>query len=163
VRHPGQRDAVVLHTHVQDVVPVPAEVGDERVVGVEHEAGARRAGDDGGPAVGDRLELPVAVELVAEQVGQEQRARLDVGDDAVEPELVDLEEAEVAVAVHERGRHAAGHVRAGPVVHEPNAAAAQDGGHHRSGRRLPVRRADDRAAALQPAREGPDRVGLEPQ
>ena len=48
------------------------------------------------PAVGDRLQLAVAVELVAEQVAEQHRARLELLDDRAEPELVDLEEAEVA-------------------------------------------------------------------
>ena len=115
------------------------------------------------PAIGDRVELAVAVELVAEQVGQQQRARLQLVDDLAEPELVDLEQAGVAVAraVHERGGHAAGHVRAGAVVDQPRAGALEDAGHHRRGRRLAVGGRDHGAAALQAGAQARDGVGLQ--
>ena len=90
----GEREAVVVDAEVHGLRRVAAEVGDERVVGVEHEA--RALADDRGPAVGDRLQLAVAVELVAEQVAEQHRARLDLLGDLAEPELVDLEQAEVA-------------------------------------------------------------------
>ena len=161
VLHLRQGHGVVLHPEVRgaDVAP---QVGDGRVVGVEDE---RRRGvrDDGRPAIGDRVELAVAVELVAEQVGQQQRARLELVDDLPEPELVDLEEAGVAVgrAVHEGGRHAAGHVRPGPVVHEMRAGALEDAGDHRRGRGLAVGGRDHGAAALEPRAQACDGVGLE--
>ena len=126
--HAAQRDAVVLHAEVRDRAGAPAgcphaaEVGDERVVGVEHELRGGRGGHGRRPAVGDRLELAVAVQLVAEQVGQQQGARAELRDDAVQPELVDLEQAGVAVDAVAAGgaeQHAgdpAGHVRSRPVV-----------------------------------------------
>ena len=93
----GVGHAAVLDAEVQRL-RLAAEVGDERVVGVEHELRAGRAAlDDDGPAVGDRVELAVAVELVAEEVGEQQRARLQLLDHRPEPELVDLEQPEVAV------------------------------------------------------------------
>ena len=65
------------HAEVERLGVMAAEVGDQRVVGVEHEPRAAAVGrDDRGPAVGDRLELAVAVELVAEQVREQHRARL---------------------------------------------------------------------------------------
>jgi hypothetical protein len=163
VGHALQRDRVVLHADVDRVRPVAAEVGHQRVVGVEHERAVRRRRHDRRPAVGDGLELPVAVELVAEEVRQQHRAGAQVGHDAVEPELVDLEEPEVALAVHERGRHAARHVRPGAVVDEPHAAAAEDRGHHGGRRRLAVRRADDRVALPQAPGELAHRVRLHAQ
>ena len=76
MRHGAGGDRVVLHAEVRHADrPVAAEVGDERIVGVEHELRRRGRGDGRRPAVGDRLELAVAVELVAEEVGQQQRAR----------------------------------------------------------------------------------------
>ena len=116
------------------------------------------------PAVGDRLELAVAVELVAEQVGQQQRARAQLADDLAEPELVDLEEPGVAVA-----RAASSSVAATPPAMFAPARlctsraprALEDRGGHRGGRRLAVRGRDDRAAALQARREAADRVRLE--
>ncbi len=154
VLHRRQRHRVVLHPEVRgaDVAP---QIGDGGIVGVEDERG-RGARDDRGPAIGDRVELAVAVELVAEQVGQQQRARLQLVDDLPEPELVDLEEAGVAVgrAGHERGGHAAGHVRPGPVVDEVRARALEDARHHRGGRRLAVGGRDHGAAALAAGRPG---------
>ena len=99
---------------------VRRQVRDERVVGVEHEpAGVARG--DLGPAVGDRLELAVAVELVAEEVGEQQHARVQLADDLRQPELVDLEQPEVGrlAVVEQRAGHAAGHVRPGAVVDQP--------------------------------------------
>ena len=103
----GQRQRVVLDAVVEGL-PVAPEVGDERVVGVQDEAGrGRQAGDDRRPAVGDDLELAVAVELVAEQVAEQHRARLELGRDRSEPELVDLEQAHVAAARARRASAAA--------------------------------------------------------
>ena len=165
----GVGDAVVLDPEVQRLRPA-AEVGDERVVGVEHELRPRRASlDDGGPAVGDRVELAVAVELVAEQVGEQQRARLQLVDHRPEPELVDLEQPEVAVelapAAARGGRQGGGdatrHVRAGAVVDETRAGALEDRRHHRGRRRLAVGGRDHDAAVLQPPGQQPDGVRLE--
>ncbi len=78
-----------------------------------------------GPALGDRLELAVAVELVAEQVAEQDRARAKLRSDGVEPQLVDLEQAELAGDARVRPRRReqrrgdpARHVRARVVVHE---------------------------------------------
>jgi len=160
-----QGHRVVLHAEVEDVGLLAPEVGDQRVVGVQHElraAGAPR--DDGGPAIGDRLELAEAVELVAEEVAEQQRARIELGDDALEPELVDLEEAELAMDAPARPRrveqgrgHATGHVRTRAVVDEARARAGQDRGGHRGGGGLPVRGRDHRAAGGEPAGQRPDR------
>ena len=161
VLHLRQRHRVVLHAEVGGADGAP-EVGDGRVVGVEDQrgGGARRHRR---PAVGDRVELAVAVELVAEQIGQQQRARLQLVDDLAEPELVDLEEPCIAVAraIHERGGDATGHVRASTVVHEVRARALEDPGHHRGGRRLAVGGRDDGAAALQARSQARDGVGLQ--
>jgi hypothetical protein len=164
----GQRERVILDAEVERAVRA-AEVGDERVVGVEHE---RRGGaaprDELGPAVGDDVQLAVAVELVTEEVREQDRARLDLLDDRGEPELVDLEEPEVAVQLAaaaarrrcQRAGDAADHVRPGAVVHEPRAGALEHRGDHRGGRRLAVGGRDHDAAARQAAREPLDRVRL---
>jgi hypothetical protein len=70
----GERERVVVDAEVPRRA-VPPKVGDERVVGVQDQRPAERA-HHVGPAVGDDLQLPVAVELVAEQVAQQQGARL---------------------------------------------------------------------------------------
>jgi hypothetical protein len=165
----GERERVVVHAEEHGAA-VAAQIGDERVVGVEHERrGARVGGDDVRPAVGDDLELAVAVELVAEQVAEQERARSQLVDDRGEPELVDLEQPEVAGqraaaaarSARQRRGDAAGHVRPGAVVDERRAGALEDRrGHGRRGG-LAVRRADHRAAQRQPLREQPDRVRLQ--
>ena len=66
--------------------------------------GRRASATTLGPAVGEQLELAVAVELVAEQVGEQERARVELVGDARQPRLVDLEQAELAAA---RGRRRA--------------------------------------------------------
>ena len=141
---------------------------DQRVVGVEHEPPPRWR-DDRGPAVGDRLQLAVAVELVAEQVGEQHRARLDLLGDLAEPELVDLEQAEVAGELTaalargagERRRDPARHVRPGAVVDEARARALEDRRDHRRRRGLAVGGGDHDAAAVQLRRQLPDGVGLD--
>jgi hypothetical protein len=128
-------------------------------------------GDDLRPALRDDLELAVAVELVAEEVGEQQRARAQLAHHGTEPELVHLEEPErpreLAPAApggaRERRGDAAGHVRARPVVHERLARALEDGRDHRRRRRLAVRGADHRAAVLQPGAEQPDGMRLQPR
>ena len=93
----GQRLRVVLDAEVDDALAPAAEVGDERVVGVQHEARlAVLLGDQAGPAVGERLELAVAVELVAEEVRQQVGAGVQGTRDLRQPGLVDLEQAELA-------------------------------------------------------------------
>jgi hypothetical protein len=141
-----ERQRVVLDAEVERLA-VAAEVGDQRVVGVEHEpGGGGQPGDDPRPAVGDDLQLAVAVELVAEQVAEQDGARLELARDRSEPELVDLEQADVAAAGGQRRRHAAGHVGAGAVVDEARAGAAEDRGDHRRRRGLAVGGGHDDAA-----------------
>jgi len=93
VREPGESLRVVVESVVEDGVPaLAAEVGDQRVVGVEHEPRAARVGRHKlGPAVGQGLQLAVAVELVAKEVGEQVGARMDRRGDAWQPRLVDLE------------------------------------------------------------------------
>ncbi len=96
VGHPGQRQRVVLDPEVQRARVLAAEVRDQRVVGVQHEPRAARA-QHLLPALGDRLELAVAVELVAEQVAEQDRARVQLRGERGQPQLVDLEQPELAV------------------------------------------------------------------
>ena len=78
-----QRLRVVLDAEVGDAVALAPEVGDERVVGVQHEAARRRRARPTSSAQRSamRLELAVAVELVAEQVAEQQRARVELARD----------------------------------------------------------------------------------
>ena len=54
--------------------------------------------------LGDVLELAVAVELVAEEVAEQERARPDPSSDLRQRALVDLEQAELRVAGGEQRR-----------------------------------------------------------
>ncbi len=153
VRHPGQRQRIVIDAEVQRLRALASEVRDQRVVGVEHEPLALQLI---GPALGDRLKLAVAVELVAEQVAEQDRARVQLGGDRVEPQLVDLEQAELAVDPRarprrreQRGRDAARHVRALGVVYERDPGLLEHARRERRGRRLAVRRRYEHAAVAQ--------------
>ncbi len=138
------------------------EIGDLRVVAVHHERRIlRQPGDGAAPALRDELELPVAVELVAEEVCEQDRPGPDPAHHLGERALVDLEQAQLRVSRGEEGRGDAGdEVRARAVVREPE-ARAQDLGRHRRGGRLPVRRRHDRGAGGQPGGEAVDRSGVE--
>jgi hypothetical protein len=129
----------------------------------------RQPGDHRGPAIGNRVELAVAVELVAKQVGEEHGAGVQLRADAVQPELVDLEQAQLAGdrsmapgGRRQGRRHAPGHVGPRPVVDETGARALEHRRRHGRGRRLAVRGRDDRAAAGQAGRQVLDGVGIQP-
>ena len=74
---------------------VAAQVGHQRVVGVQHELRVRRRGPRAAPTVGERLQLAVAVELVAEQVGEQTGAGGQRAATWRQPRLVDLEEPDL--------------------------------------------------------------------
>ena len=166
MRHALQRERVVLDPEVQRARALAAQIGDQRVIGVEHELARLQVGR---PAVGDRLELAVAVELVAEQVAKQDRARVQLRGERVEPQLVDLEQSKLALdravrtsRAQERGGDPSGHVRALGVVHEREASVLEDAGSHRGGRRLAVRGRDQRAASTKASAELADRIAVEP-
>ena len=171
VRHPCQRERVVLDAEVQHRrVALTAEVGDRGVVGVEHERRLTgRSGVHGRiPAIGDRLQLAVAIELVAEQVAEQDRARVQLGGERVEPQLVHLEQAELAGDAparagggEQRGGDPSGHVRPGLVVHERHAGTLENFGEQRARRGLAVRRRHEHAAPRQARGELADRAGIE--
>jgi hypothetical protein len=95
LRHRHQR---ILDAEVGHSGTLPSEVGDQWVVGVQRQlrsSGQRR--HHRRPAVGDRLELAVSIELVSKQVAEQDRPGVELGADPVEPELIDLEQAQLAV------------------------------------------------------------------
>ena len=109
------------------------------------------------PALGDVLELAIAIELVAEEVREADDARPCASHDLWERELVDLEQAELRVARGEQGRRdPRGQVRAGSIPREP-AHGGEDRARHRHGRRLAVRRGHERDARGEAARERVER------
>jgi hypothetical protein len=160
VLHLRHRHAGIVDAEVQRLATA-AEVGDHRVVGIEDKLLDRCGIQRLPPTLGDRLQLAVAVELVTEEVGKQQRARADLGEDLGQPELVDLEQAGVAAAAQQRRGDPAGHVRPCAVVHECAAAAFEDARGHRGGRCLAVRGRQQRA--VQRTREPLDRARLHPQ
>ena len=147
---------------VEAVDDAVAERPDLRVVAVqdEHRLG-RKLVDGHAPALGDQLELAVAVELVAEEVPEADGTRAHAPEHLRESGLVHLEEAELGVPGREEGGgHPGDEVRAGVVVRQPE-ARAQDLGGHRGGRRLAVRRRDDRGSGRQAGRQAVDRARVE--
>src|ERR1700722_13046812 len=169
MRHTCQREGVILDTEVDDPRSIAAEIRDRRVVSVEHQSCipfAQRLL----PALNDRLELAVAVELIAKQVSEQDRARLQLRGERAEPELVDLEQTGLAGdraarkrGGQQRGGDAAGHVCSALVVYEPDAVALEDRAGEGSGVRLAVGRRDQHAAASQTRGERRNRIRLHPQ
>ena len=136
---------------------VPREVADERIVAVHDEDGVRKRRDGLTPALGDQLELPVPVELVAEEVAEAENSGPKPPRNLGQSGLVDLEQAELGAARREEGGgDARDEVRAGRVVGEPVAPPQHLRGHRGRGR-LPVRGGDDRRACRKPRGETVDR------
>ena len=147
----------VVEAEADDAGPRLRDARERGVVGVhEH---ARRVGQVPQcrkPALGDELELAVAVELVAEQVAEAHRPRRELAHELGKRALVDLEEAELGVAGLEQSRgHSRDEIRAGGVMREPG-AGAQDLGRHRRRRRLPVRGRDEGYSERQRGGESAD-------
>src|SRR5581483_9157416 len=79
----------------EDETATVGELGNERVVAVDGKRSVGKARDRRTPARGDELELTVAIELVAEQIAEAERARLQALRDLGQRALVDLEQAEL--------------------------------------------------------------------
>jgi hypothetical protein len=156
------RVALVVEPEPHGLAPRVGERGHLRVVDVQDEDGGRGEVDGGGPpAVGDVLQLPVAVELVAEEVAEADGARPHPPRHLRQGGLVDLEEPELGAArLEERRRDARHEIRARVVVGEAR-AWPQDLGRHRRRRRLPVRRRHERRALRQSRGEPVDRARID--
>ena len=158
----GPRDARVVKPEDERGGVRGREITDERVVPVDHQgrAGPQRA-HGVAPALGDELELAVAVELVSEEVPEADGARPDAAHHLRQGCLVHLEEAELGIAGgEERGGDTGEEVRARAVVGEPD-ARAEDLRCHRGGRRLPVRGGDRRRPGGEPSGQAIDRSRIE--
>ena len=136
--------------------------GELRIVRVVDETGlCRQLGHRFAPASGHQLELAVPVELVAEEVPEADRSRLQAAHEFRQRALVHLEQAEVGAPGREqRGGDAGDEVRAGRVVREP-VQRTQDLGRHRGRRRLPVRRRDDCGSQRESRGQPVDRIPVE--
>src|SRR5438067_8230271 len=122
-------------------IPLTGEIPDLRIVPVDDERGiAPKLADGGPPALGNELELAVAVELVAKKVAETHGAGPQPTGNFRQRRFVDLEQPQLHVASGEERRGNAGdEIRAGAVVREPDPAAENTSGHRRRGR-LAVRR-----------------------
>src|SRR3990170_8290508 len=92
-------DGGIVDPEAKSALATARESGEERVVHVDDGLRALRQRRDGGPpALGDELELPVAVELVAEEVPEADGPRRELPRDLRESGLVDLEQGELCPA-----------------------------------------------------------------
>ena len=163
VRQTVAGDRGVVETEPDNAVTPPVhEVGQERVVYVDHRPRARgQLGHGAAPALRDQLELAVAVELVAKEVAETHGARPDLPDDLGKRSLVDLEHRELRIFGLEQGRGDTGdQVRPGAVVCEAQ-PGTEDVRQHRARRRLSVRRGDERTAEREARGELRERSGVE--
>ena len=138
------------------------QVADLRVIAVHHEHRLRwELGNRCPPALGEVLELSVAVELVSKEVSEADRPRPDAARDLRQSGLVDLEESELRVpGGEESGGDPGDEIRTRCVVSEAQ-AGGEDLGSHRRARRLPVRRRDQRRAKRKALRKPVERIGIE--
>ena len=139
----GQRLRVVGHAEVHDPLALAAEVGDERVVGVQHEAGA--AGMARRPAPPTRRPAAPARRSGRAGRGRGSRAGTRAGCTASATRGSHASSTSnrpswprLAARVQQRRGHAPAHVRAGAVVHHPLARSLEDRGDHRRRRGLAV-------------------------
>src|SRR5262249_38063879 len=113
------------------------------------------------PALGDVLELAVTVELVAEEVPEADRTRVQALGNLGKRRLVDFEQSELGVAhFEERGRDARDEIRARPVVRQTKTLPGDPGRQRRRGR-LPVGRGAARRPEGGPRGEPIHRTGIE--
>ena len=160
---PGQRERVVLDAEVE-------HVSGARGRG-RRSAGRRRSGraacvarlraSPASQLLGDRLELAVAVELVAEQVPEQRSPAGAAAPRRRQPQLVDLEQPELAGDAPSRARlPRAASSAIPPAMFAPAwlctsarcPARSRIAGGHRGGGRLAVRGRDEHAAARAGAR-----------
>ncbi len=152
----------VVDTERRRVFVRPGEIRHQRIVRVDDEKRLFGKGrDHRPPALGDELQLPVAVELVAKEIAEAHDARPDGSGQVGQRRLVHLEQAQLGIACVDEGRRdPRGEVRAGGVVGQPE-AGSKDRRRHRGARRLAVGRGQDHAPFGQTLRKPPDRPGVD--
>ena len=156
------RSPRIVDAEEESAVPTVREGGDERVVGVGDDGSiGRELRNRGPPALGDVLELAVAVELVTEEVAEAHDARSAAPHHLGQRELIDLEQPQIGVTRPEQCRRdPRGEVGAG-VVPGKAVGGREDRARHRRRRRLPVRRRDKRHTQGKPGRERVERTRVE--
>ena len=152
----------IVDSEGQHALALAADLGEERVVGVHDQR--RPFGqvvDGASPALGDELELSVAVELVTKEVPERDDMWSRSPDRLGKRTLVHLEQAKVGLATRHEGRRKPGEeVRPCAVPGEPVLGTEDLRGHRRRGR-LPVRGGDERHAGGEPCRERVDGARIE--
>ena len=138
------------------------DVSHDRIVSVDHERRLRRHGRDRGtPALCDDLELPIAIELIAEEVAESDDPRPRSRDRFGKRPFVDLEQSQIRLARgDERRRDSGEEIRARAVPGE-TVIASENLRRHRGRRRLPVRRRHQSDAARKPRCESIHGTGIE--
>ncbi len=152
----------IVQTEADGVTASGRQIGDDGIIGIHNERRRRRKPcSRSSPALGDDLELPVAIELVAEQVPERDDAWLRPFERLGKRSLVDLEEAELSAACSdESGRDPGEEIGAGAIPGEFSIGAENLGG-HRGRRRLAVGCRDEHDPVGEPSREGVHGAGID--
>ena len=160
VRHPRQRERVVLDAEVERLRALPAEIGDQRIVGVQDQ----RAGAGAAAAPSARRSSRARR---SGRAGRETgcRAGSRAGEAARRRRPATARRPRTAPARRrcptraggreQRGCDPAGHVGAGVVVHERDTGTLEDAGGHRGGGGLAVGGRHEHAAARRRAPSAP--------
>ena len=136
----GAGNAGVVDAEASDAATIVRERGDERIVGVDDQRSALvKDADSIAPALGDVLELAVAVELVAKQVAERDDPRPDTAHRLRQSELVYFEQAKLRVRGGEQGGGDARREVGARVVPGQTVAASENPRCHRRRRGLAVR------------------------
>ena len=167
----AKRDRVVVDAEGDNATGRPArEFGDVGIVGVEDEGRcAIEVREHGMPALGDGIDLAVAIELVAEEVEEGRDARAEAGEQSGQLRFIDLEHADRAIilgyltgSIRSRnvgGEQAAFEVGAGPVGQRLEASLREDRGEQVRGGGLSVGAGDGDHTLREAGGERADEVG----
>src|SRR4051794_40041138 len=122
VQELGSRLARIVEAEDERARMLAREIADLRIVAVDDELRVRvEPPHDAPPTLRDVLELPVTVELIAEQVPEADRARPDAPRDLRQRRLVYLEQPQLRVLRREkRRRDPRAEVRPRSVVSNPD-------------------------------------------
>src|SRR5260370_23449397 len=167
----------LVHRDRAVVEPIPerlphqvhTDLGDARIISVENGAallGKPRQRHFDPP--GDRLQLAVAIELVAEKVEDDRRARLDLVDRSLEARLIDFEDAPIrsqtavrTCPLQRRSSGAQDEVGARAIRHHALACAFEEPAQTPRRRRLAGGAGDDDGTVLEVSREVAEYVRID--
>ena len=148
---------------IQPVVDHPRrqiapEVGDRRVVGIQHQGGLRGQGCQSGAPCGCHcIHLTIAIKLVAEEVVDEDKARTGLGDGLGQGGFIRLEQANAGtratnpIGIGQCGGGKTGdQVGSGAIVQHALTRVFEDLAEHTAGGGLAIRATDQHRAVGQP-------------